>query len=77
MTTDPATTDHATTDPATDSLPMIAVPLRAVMLSYNHLTYAIKSGSFTNLNVDEMKSVIDNVVIMKSLIPESLRKQVE
>jgi hypothetical protein len=67
-----------TQESGTDTqVPMVAVTLRSVMLSYNHLLYAFKAGSFNSLSINEVKSVVDNIAMLKSFIPESLRGQVE
>ena len=63
--------------PKEPAVPMIAVPLRIVMLSYNHIIYSIKAGSYKDLTIEELKAVIDNAAALKVLIPEQLRKQVE
>jgi hypothetical protein len=56
---------------------MLAITLRTAMLSYNHLSYAVKAGCFNSLTIEELKSVVDNVAALKSFIPEALRKKVE
>jgi hypothetical protein len=56
---------------------MLAVPLRVIMLSYNHIVYSIKSGAYKDLNIDELKAVVDNAATLKVLIPEQLIKQLE
>jgi hypothetical protein len=84
--TAPEVAPEAAPIPATETPPdiqeasaqaMIAVTLRTAMLSYNHLSYAVKAGCFNSLTIEELKSVVDNVAALKSFIPEALRKKVE
>lgn len=56
---------------------MIAVPLRSIMLSYNHLMYAVRIGTFKDLKIEELTSVTNNIAMLKRLIPEDLLKTVE
>ena len=56
---------------------MIAVPLRSIMLSYNHLMYAVRTGTFKDLKIEELTSVTNNIAMLKRFIPEDLLKTVE
>ena len=56
---------------------LIACPLRVVMLSYNHIMFAIKAGTFKDLEVEELQSVVNNASILKRMIPAELRSKVE
>ena len=53
---------------------MVAVPLRVLMQSFNHLSYALKAGAFNSCSVDELKLVVDNVLMNKKLIPPAYLK---
>jgi hypothetical protein len=79
MSENQAATDNSDKEPQKQepTIPMVAVPLRVVMLSYNHISYAIKAGAYKDLSIEELKAVVDNAATLKALIPEQLRKQVE
>ncbi len=79
----PATEAPATEAPQTGQAntdwhsALIACPLRVVMLSYNHIMFAIKAGTFKDLEVEELQSVVNNASILKRMIPAELRSKVE
>lgn len=56
--------------PNPPSEPMIAMPIGVVLRAYNHLTFATQQGAFNKLPIIDMKGVIDNMFLMRQLLPK-------